>query len=368
GAPACHLLASARVALAATLLALRHHSGRSQVVIPAYTCPTVVQSVLAAGLEPVLCDMSTETFGLDSRALESKIGDQVLAVVPVHLYGLAQDVRGLVALGDDRDFFVVEDAAQAYGARFQGRMVGTWGHAGIYSMGRGKCMPAGHGGIVVAGERCADAIARTVESEVELAAGRGFASLPLFAGYGLATRPVGWWFVVHTPLNPADEGMDYADLPPIQMRSMAPAYAGLGFSILRRLPSIQDTCRQNAGRLMDLLARFDFVRLPYIPAGAEPVFLRLPFIVDGQERARRLFERLWSAGTGVSRSYYRTLAELCAGMFPSADEEYPGASELAACLLTLPTHPYLADQDFSRIARAFYDVASEGGKGARTTT
>jgi dTDP-4-amino-4,6-dideoxygalactose transaminase len=152
------------------------------------------------------------------------------------------------------------------------------------------------------------------------------------------------------------------------MQSMAPGYAGLGLAILRRLPSIQDMCRRNAVRLMALLAEFDFVRLPRIPSGAEPVFLRLPFIVDGQERARRLFERLWSAGTGVSRSYYRTLADLCAGMFPSADKEYPGAGELAACLLTLPTHPYVTEQDFARIAQAFHDIAVEGGKGARTTT
>ncbi|NIN99724.1 MAG: nucleotide sugar aminotransferase, partial [Anaerolineae bacterium] len=109
--PACHLVASARVALSVILLGLKRLSDRSQVVVPAYCCPTVVQSVLKADLEPVLCDVSVQTLDLDRAALSRLISDEVLAIVPAHLYGLAQDVRDLLAIGQEYGIFVIEDAA-----------------------------------------------------------------------------------------------------------------------------------------------------------------------------------------------------------------------------------------------------------------
>lgn len=358
GSPACHLVASARVALSVILLGLKRLSNRSQVVVPAYCCPTVVQSVLKADLEPVLCDVSVQTLDLDRAALSRLISDEVLAIVPAHLYGLAQDVRDLLAIGQEYGIFVIEDAAQAFGAAFQGRMVGTWGDAGLYSLGRSKCIPAGHGGVIVSQDRCASAISEAMQEAVAERANWGFGSLALFMGYGLATRPMGWWFVVRTPLNPADEGMDINALPPIHLRGLSPVQAGLGASILKRLELIQSASRRNARRLIAQLGEFDFVTLPQIPPDAEPVFLRLPIVVGGEERANRLFDLLWQEGIGVSRSYLRTLPDLFCATLPTNGHDFPGASRLATSLLTLPTHAYLREEDFTRIASVFHAVNS----------
>jgi len=359
--PNCHLLGSAREALAVILLGLKRLSERSQVIIPAYSCPTVVQSVLKAGLDPVMCDMSIQTLGLDRAALSSLVGEKVLAIVATHLYGLAQDVRDLLAIGQEYGIFVVEDAAQAFGATFQGRRVGTWGDAGLYSLGRSKCIPAGHGGVIVSQNHCAPAISEAVQDSVSRRDGRDWSSLALFMGYGLATHPMGWWFLVRTPLNPADEGMDVSTLPPIHLHRISPVQAGIGASILERLESLQAMSRRNARRLMACLAEFGFVTLPQIPEGAEPVFLRLPFVVEGEEHANRVFAQLWQEGIGVSRSYWRTLPDLFSGTLSTSKRAYPVASRLASCLLTLPTHAYLKEQDFERIASAFRAVDSQGG-------
>jgi perosamine synthetase len=359
--PNCHLLGSAREALAVILLGLKRLSNRSQVIIPAYSCPTVVQSVLKAGMEPVMCDMSIQTLDLDRAALSNLISEKVLAIVATHLYGLAQDVRDLLAMGQDYGTFVVEDAAQAFGATFQGRKVGTWGDAGLYSLGRSKCIPAGHGGVIVSQNHCAPAISEAVQESVSERAGRDWGSLVLFVGYGLATHPAGWWLVVRTPLNPADEGMDVNTLPPIHLHEISPVHAGIGVSILERLESLQATSRRNARRLMAYLAESGFVTLPQIPTDAEPVFLRLPFVVEGEERVNRVFDQLWKEGIGVSRSYWRTLPDLFSDMLSINKQAYPAASQLASCLLTLPTHAYLKEQDFERIASAFRAVDSQGG-------
>jgi dTDP-4-amino-4,6-dideoxygalactose transaminase len=353
GSAHCHLVSSGRAALALILHGLRRLSNRTRIVVPAYGCPTVVQSVLAAGLQPVLCDVDPRTLDLDRQALRPLLAQGPLAVVAVHLYGWAQDVRDLLTAAREHQFALIEDAAQAFGARVDGRMVGTWGDAGLYSLGRGKCLPAGEGGVIVAGERLARAIKEAMNNWVVDVPRRGLGSLATLAGYGLATHPAGWWFVVRSSLNPAEARLDLQALPPIDYRPLSDTVAGIGRSLLDRLDDVEATRRRNARRLMSALADFDFMTLPAIAPGADPAFLRLPLIVREPELADRLFDLLAPAGIGVSRSYGRSLAEVFPSLALAQEGGFPGAERLARCLLTLPTHPYLRERDFDRILAAF---------------
>lgn len=356
GGSDCYLVSSGRAALALILLSLKRLSDRSRVVVPAYGCPAVVQSVLAAGLEPVLCDVSPQTLDLAREALDGLVSHDLLAVIPTHLYGLAQDVSDLIATGKEHGIFVIEDAAQAYGARLDGQMVGSLGDAGFYSLGRGKCIPTGHGGVIVAQGHLEAALSATLGELIPRGTKRGVGSLSLFLAYGMATRPAGWWFIVRSPLNPADAGMDAKALPPITLDKLTAAQAGIGASLLGRLDRIHAIQRRNAQRMMDQLAGFGFVTLPEPAAGAEPVFLRLPVVLDSKSRADMLFDHLWREGIGVSRSYYRTQADLFPDQFCAGRHKLPGASRLANCLLTLPTHSYLQEEDLGRIVMAFRTV------------
>ena len=360
GRSSCTLVSSGRAALVVILQALKRLSDRSRVVVPAYSCPTVVQAILASGLEPVFCDVLPQTLGLDPASLAPLVKSGPLAIVPTHLYGLVQDVTDLLTLGRKHGFFVIEDAAQAFGATVHGQMTGTLGDAGFYSLGRGKCLPVGHGGVIVANERCSHAIAEAAQGWATVSRPSPFESLRswvLFVGYGLATRPAGWWFVAHTSLNPATEGMDLPALPPIRLGGPSAVQAAIGHSILGRLDRQQEIWRRNARHLAALLAEFDFVQVPKVAAGAEPVFLRFPFIADSVERASNLYDRLWKKGIGVSRSYLRTLPDLYSEQLTLDSSGFPGAIDLAGCLLTLPTHSYLRENDWTRIAQAFYEVA-----------
>jgi dTDP-4-amino-4,6-dideoxygalactose transaminase len=334
-------------------MALKQLSHREKVIVPAYVCPTVVQSVLKAGLKPVFCDVSSRSLDLDRKSLEQIIDNNLLAVVPAHLYGWAQDIRDLINLGKEHQFFVVEDAAQAFGAKLNGKMVGTWGDAGYFSMGRGKCIPVGHGGVIVARKNCSQAISDVIQLEVARLKSIDLISVPIYLGYGIATHPLTWWLISKTPWNPADAGMDIEELDPIHLGSMSATKAGIGVSILTRMRSIQAVCIQNAGRLIEQLKNFDFVSVPVIHPNAEPVFLRLPIIMEDEKSANRLFTKLSKEGIGVSRSYWRTIPELFANVIPSVEEDFTGATKLAKCLLTLPTHPYLTEKDFEKIAASF---------------
>lgn len=356
GSPICELVSSGRSALVLILEGLKTLSMRSKVVLPAYSCSTVVQSVLEAGLSPVFCDLSLRNLDLDREYLTRLLNEDVLAVVPTHLYGLAHDISDLVDLSHEYGFYVIEDAAQSIGASVSGEWVGTFGDAGFYSQGRGKCIPSGHGGVILASERCGPAIKEAVQRVVKEIA-RDPGSLAGFLGYAMATKPFFWWFVDRSPLNPADQGMDVKTLPAINLRQMSSVQAGIGSSIINRLGKINAARRDNARRLINLLDKFEFVQFPEIPPQAEPVYLRLPFVAGRKEAGARLFNSLKSQGIGISKSYYRTLPDLYANVVDSELHDYPAANHIAECLYTLPTHSYMKEKDFNIILNTFRSLS-----------
>jgi dTDP-4-amino-4,6-dideoxygalactose transaminase len=95
----------------------------------------------------------------------------------------------------------------------------------------------------------------------------------------------------------------------------------------------------------------DFLHIPAPAETAEPTYLRLPLLVDDEDRRERLFRRLWEAGIGVGRMYQHPLPYY----FPQAADgkPYPGADYVARHLLTLPTHHYLTDADVAQIVHIF---------------
>lgn len=144
------LTSSGRAALLMILLTLKQRSDRLEVILPAYTCPTVAQTVLQAGLQTLFCDVNPKSLSLDRDHLSSLLTEKVLAIIPTHLYGLVQDITDLIAQCKDQGIFIVEDAAQAFGASISGKSVGCAGDFGFFSLGFGKCVPTGHGGVLCA--------------------------------------------------------------------------------------------------------------------------------------------------------------------------------------------------------------------------
>src|SRR5712691_9904359 len=155
------LTSSGQAALTLILGALKGLTGRRQVVIPAYTCFSVPAAVIRAGLDVRICDIDPTTFDFDYGCLETTITPQTLCVVPTHLFGLPSDVPRVARMCEKHGVFVVEDAAQAMGGRYHDRLLGTIGDVGFFSLGRGKTITCGSGGIIVTNsDRIAEAIAR----------------------------------------------------------------------------------------------------------------------------------------------------------------------------------------------------------------
>jgi dTDP-4-amino-4,6-dideoxygalactose transaminase len=125
---------SGRAALYLVLQAMKQAPARDEVVVPAFVCPSVGRAVIKAGLKPVLCDVSDSSFTLDPADLERVAGRRTLAIVATHLFGYPADLVDVLRLARAAGALVIEDAAQAFGARLGGVAVGTSGDAGIFSL------------------------------------------------------------------------------------------------------------------------------------------------------------------------------------------------------------------------------------------
>jgi dTDP-4-amino-4,6-dideoxygalactose transaminase len=135
----------------------------TEVVTVAHTFVATVEAIAATGATPVLVDVDPATRTLDPAALGAALGPRTVAVVPVHLYGRPADVDAIRAVAAPRGVAVVEDAAQAHGARLGGRRAGALGTAGCFSFYPTKNLGGmGDGGAVVTGDAEVAALVRSL--------------------------------------------------------------------------------------------------------------------------------------------------------------------------------------------------------------
>lgn len=135
-------------ALHCAMLALGVGPG-DEVIVPANTYIATAWGVSYTGATPVFVDCTEDTWEIDPAVLEDKITSRTKGIIGVHLYGQPFDFAGVRNIADRHGLFVVEDCAQAHGAKFEGRNVGTLGELGCFSFYPGKNLYAfGEGGSV----------------------------------------------------------------------------------------------------------------------------------------------------------------------------------------------------------------------------
>jgi dTDP-4-amino-4,6-dideoxygalactose transaminase len=148
GARECVGVASGTAALALALTAAGIGPG-DEVVVPAHTFIASALGVIHAGATPVFCDVQRDTGLIDPHGIGAVLGPRTAAVIAVHLYGQACDMDAIGALARRHGLFVLEDAAQAHGASYDGRPVGSLGDAAAFSFYPSKNLGAlGDGGAV----------------------------------------------------------------------------------------------------------------------------------------------------------------------------------------------------------------------------
>jgi dTDP-4-amino-4,6-dideoxygalactose transaminase len=308
--------------------------------MPAYTCPAVARVAIDLDLQPFFVDISMETMGYMSEPLATAVGEETLAVILVHPFGISLPVDEVIAVAQEAGAVVIEDAAQALGAKWGGKRVGTRGDYGLFSLGPGKPISTGGGGIVIANNE--QDIPSFDDWWAELAEASNITSATAWlrqAAFQFAFHPNAWWMATRVGLHRLgnhESSWGYS------VKGLTPTQAGVGLALLPRLDEINARRRRKASILQEMTSRSRRVRTVSIAETAEPVFLRFPLLAESEEQREILYDQFWSAGIGAGRLYEKSLPSLFS---PDDPAYYPGAGAVAGRLLTLPTHHYVTDDD-----------------------
>ena len=358
GVPAVQLECSGTSALMVALAALRRLApARDEVVIPAYTCPLVLMAVAQSGLRARLCDLRPDVLDMDPAHLATLCGERTLAVLPTHLCGRVADVGAALARARAMGAYVIEDAAQALGARADGAPVGWQGDVGFYSLAVGKGLTTFEGGVLLA----RDPALRAALQEESRASVRPSLAWELrrsaeLLGYALLSRPRGLGWAYGRPLRAALARGDWVQAAGDDFGEVIPRHTlgawrrRVGRRALARLAGFQRQLADQAQERIARLAAIDGVQVvgDAVPGaqGTWPVLLlrlRSGALRDALLRAH------WGDGLGLAPPFVHALPDYgCYGPLP---DDVPRARDWAARLVAVSNSPWMDEERFARLLR-----------------
>jgi dTDP-4-amino-4,6-dideoxygalactose transaminase len=297
-------------ALVLALRALEIGAG-DEVIVPAHTFVATWLAVSAVGAHPVPVEPDPATFNIDPRRVEAAITDRTRAIVPVHLYGQPADLDPILAIARARGLAVIEDAAQAHGARYKGRRIGAHGDIVCWSFYPGKNLGA-----------MGDAGGITTD-RADLAE-----KIRLLRNYGSRRKYVHEVIGVNSRLDPIQAAV-------LRVK-------------LRHLDAWTDRRRALAAAYGDALQGSGLI-LPQVAEGNEPVWHL--YVVRSTER-ERLMGRLAEAGIGSQIHY--PIPPHMQGAYAAlgwAPKDFPLAKELAGEVFSLPMGPQVPTEAPAAVRR-----------------
>ena len=119
-----------------------------EVIVPDFTFVATANAVVHSGATPVMVDILEDTLCIDPDAIKQAITPRTKAIIPVHLYGYPANMTEILDIADRHGLIVIEDAAEAHGAMYNGKKVGSLGQCGVFSFYGNKIMTCGEGGMI----------------------------------------------------------------------------------------------------------------------------------------------------------------------------------------------------------------------------
>jgi perosamine synthetase len=329
------------------LQALKRLSNKREVILPAYTAPSLILPIKKAGLIPRLCDIDLKTFNMDLNALSKIVSQNTLAVTIVHMFGLPQWFASPKQEEKlSKSSFIIEDLASAQGSTVYGRTVGSFGDVSFVSFNRGKNFATLAGG----------ALATDREDIYRLALDEGERylqepSLQLKIGIivkaialSLAVRP---WF--YTLFQSVIGKFRYQGLHhDFDMHAYTRFQAGMGESAFKKARFMFERRFENGLYLHRELAGVDGITIPAILDGSIPVFNQFALLVDDPSKRDIILDALIKGGIESTILYPEPIHKVYNLGYDRIKDPFPNATYLSRRLVLIPTHPFVSRRHLNR--------------------
>ena len=314
--------ASGSDALILALLALEIGRGDEVITTP-FTFVATAGSIARVGAKPVFVDIDSETFNISPKAIEKAITSRTKAIMPVHLFGLSAEMNEINEIAAAHRIPVIEDAAQASGARYEGRAVGSMGVLGCFSFFPSKNLGgAGDGGLVTTNDA-------TLAERLRLLRVHGARKKYEYELLGMNSR------------------LDALQAAILRVK-------------LRHLDQWAAGRRRNAERYGDLFHEFrleSVVHAPTSPSGSTHVYNQFTIRVRERDALR---EHLRSRGIPTEIYYPKPLhLQKAFGYLGHRPGNFPASETAGLEVLSLPIYPELTDEQQRAVVAAIADFDAE---------
>jgi dTDP-4-amino-4,6-dideoxygalactose transaminase len=333
-------LANGTLALDVALKALGIGPGDDVIVAPR-TYIASASCVVTAGARPVFVDVDRDSQNMSAETIENSLTPATRAVICVHLAGMPCDMDPIMRLARQRGLFVIEDCAQAHGALYKGRSVGSIGDIGAWSFCQDKIITTGgEGGMVTTNDQAL------------------WSRMWSYKDHGKS------WDAVYNRTHPP--GFRWVHESIGTNWRMLEVQAAIGRLQLRRMQEWTARRARNASRLRAACEPYPVVRVPAVPDDVVHAnyrfyaFVRSEHLAEGWSRDRIVHE-VASAGVpclhGSCSEVYFEKAFEGAGMRPQS--RLPVAKELGETSIAMLVHPTLSDAEIQRSAEVLGTVLAQ---------
>jgi perosamine synthetase len=303
------------VALHLSLVALGVGRG-DEVIVPDLTFAASANAVLHAGAKPVLVDVDKNYWTIDPKEIEKAITPRTKAIMPVHIYGQPCDMDKISKIAKKHKLLVVEDCAEAHGAKFGNRRVGSLGAVGCFSFYANKVITTGEGGMCVT-------------NSLEL-----YEKMKSLRDHGMSKEKKYWHDEV---------GFNYR---------MTNIQAAIGCAQLERIENNLKMRKILENRYRKILAEFNFIKFPKdAPKRSRIVWLACALITNGK-RDKLLSE--FSRRNIDARPFFYSLGDM--PLYKKFVFSNANSKNISALGMNLPTQNNLNDRELDRVRDAVRNI------------
>jgi perosamine synthetase len=301
-----------------------------EVIIPSFSFIATSNVPLMVQAKPVFADIENETYGLDVEDVRRKITNKTKAIIPMHYGGVvARDIEKIREFAKEKKLLLIEDAAESFGAMFNGKKVGTFGDSAMFSFCQTKVFTTGEGGCII------------TDSE-DL-----YEKMKLIRAHGRAEN--GNYFTT-------GEYMDYVTLG--YNYRMSDCVAALGVSQLNKIDKLISIRREKSFKMAGLLKdlKIDDIVIPEFSLDIFHVYQEFHIRIKSGKLVRDALKKyLFDRGIGTRISfppihlthYYKNVL--------GYNEKLPITERIASETLTLPLYPNLSDEEMGYIQEQIKD-------------
>jgi len=285
-----------------------------EVILPSFTFVATAEVIVIAGAKPVFVDIDPETYNISPKEIEKVITKKTKAIMPVDLYGLSADVQPIREIADKHGLKIIEDAAQAHGAVYNGKPAGAFADVACWSFYASKNMTTGEGGMITTNN---DEVAKRLRFMRSHGEKEKYTSLMLGHNY---------------------------HMPEIQ--------AAIGCVQLKKLPSFLTKRGKNAKKLTEKLGQAKDLQLPKEPKGYKHSWYLYTVRMKRAKKEQRdkAVEELKRKGIGAE-VYYMNPVHLMPYYRSFGKYRLPETEKAARQVFSLPVHPGVTAEQIDFIGK-----------------